>query len=574
MQRKSKPLTWRFKGVSDALDDSAAFSGAMAALTNLIPDPTTSLLWQCRPAAVQLINFNSAGGGGPFSSGFSSGFQQSYFVGGAGFISVFRVIGNVVYGMMADPAIPSHDAPFAYNLLTNTAIAVSGVINATTTPVSLPSTGAWTPPQMALIGTKLMVTHAGFTGIGGNFVGWFDITNPLVPVWNAGNLAGAVQFTVAPTGVVQFYNRAYYIHNAVVQPAVIFSDVLNATSVTNANQVLTFGDTLPLTALGALPLSNQLGGIIQSVMVFKGVSNIYQITGDAALNNVYTQPNPTLQINSLNVATGTLAANSVCATPKGLAFLAPDGLRVIGFDANVSDPIGMDGKGVAVPFISTSVPSRMVATCNGNILRATTLNAAVSGTPSQEYWYDFARQIWTGPHTFPASLIQPYQNTFIMTPVGINASLWQSDYVQSIFSVFVENGQQMIWLASTALLPDTDQITNNCMTEATMDFAVAASVGSVSVSAVAQDGNALDTVTLASSLGSATIWGAFTWGAAVWGGAGSPRLQPYELQWHQPIVFARMSISMTGQSAAGVKLGALHMRYQMLNQWTNTAAAA
>jgi hypothetical protein len=337
---------------------------------------------------------------------------------------------------------------------------------------------------------------------------------------------------------------------------------------------LTFGDTLPLTALGALPLNNQLGGIIQSVMVFKGVSNIYQITGDAALLNVYTQTNPALSINSLNVATGTLAANSVCSTPKGLAFIAPDGLRIIGFDANVSDPIGMDGKGVAVPFISTAIPSRMVATCNGNILRATTSNAAASGSPFQEYWYDFARGIWTGPHTFPVSLIEPYNNTFIMTPVGIIASLWQSDYVQSVVSVYVENGQPLTWNAATALLPDTDQITNNAMTEATMDFAVPSNIGSISISAQDQASAVMDTVSIASGAGSTSLWGAVIWGAFIWGGAGAPALAPYQLAWHKPIVFSRMMISMTGQSAAGVKLGALHMRYQELRQWTNTAAAA
>jgi hypothetical protein len=568
MQRKSKPLTWRFQGVSDALDDSAAFNGAMSALTNLIPDPTTAKLWQCRPAAVQIFNLNTSGG--PFSSGFSPGFQQGYFAGGtAGFISVFRVIGNVAYGMVADSAIPSHDAPFAFNLATNTAIAVGGTINATTTPVSLPATGAWTPPQMALIGTKLMVAHAGFTGVGGNFIGWFDLSNPLAPVWHAGNLTGLVQFTVAPTGVVQFFNRAYYIHNLIAQPAVIFSDVLNATNATNANQILTFGDNVPLTALGALPLSNQLGGIIQSVMVFKGVSNIYQITGDAALSTI----NP-LSINSLNVATGTLAANSVCSTSKGLAFIAPDGLRIIGFDASVSDPIGMDGSGVAVPFISTAVPSRVAATCNGNLLRVTTQNAAMVGSPSQAYWYDFKRNNWSGPHTFPASLIQPYLNTFIMTPVGINASLWQSDYVQSVVSVFVENGQQMTWNAATALLPDTDMLTNNAMTEGTMDFALPPNIGSISVSALDQASAVIDTVTIASTSGGASLWGAVVWGAFTWGGAGAPALAPYQLQWHEPVVFSRMKMSMTGQSAAGVKLGALHMRYQMLNIYTNTAAAA
>lgn len=573
MQRNSKPLPWRPKGLSDTLDSSTAFNGAMTSLQNLIPDPSTANVWQCRPAATKLFDFNTMGG--PFSSGFSSGFQQGFFAGPAGFISVKKTIGNIVYGMIASSVIPGHDVPFAFNITTGTPIVVGGTVNATTTPVSPPSTGAWTPPQMALIGTKLMVTHSGFTGVGGNFVGWFDVTNPLAPVWNAGNLTGAIQFTVAPTGVVQFFNRAYYLYNLPAQPAVIFSDVSTftnpgfATQVTNATQILTFGDNQLLTALGALPLSNQLGGIVQSVMVFKGVSNIFQITGDAALTS-----NP-LSVNSLSVATGTLAPNSVCSTPKGLAFIAPDGVRIIDFNAQVSDPIGFEGKGITVPFIFSSVPSRMVAGCNGNVLRATTQNANVSGSPSQEYWYDFGRSMWiSGPNTFPASLIEPYNNTFIMTPVGVNASLWQSDYVQSTTSTFVENGNQMLWEADTSLLPDTDMITNNAMTEGTIDLALPSNIGTVTIAAIAHDGNSLDVVTISSAAGAATIWGAFVWGAAPWGGGGASFLAPYELQWHMPIVFSRMSIATNGKSAAGVKVGALHMRYQILNQWTNTAAAA
>lgn len=566
MQRNSKPLTWRFKGATDALDESTSFDGAMSSLSNLIVDPTTSRLWQCRPAAVKIFDLN-ASSSGPFSSGFSSGFQHSYFAGTGGFISVFRVIGNIVYGMAADGAIPGHDAPFAFNLATNTALIVTGAQNTNTLPNSLSSVGAWTPPQMALIGTKLMVAHAGFTGVAGNFFGWFDISSPTNPIWNAGNLTGAVTFTVAPTGVAQFFNRAYYIHNSTT-PAVIFSDVLVPTNATNANQVLTFGDNVPLTALGGLPLNNQLGGIVQSLMVFKNVTNIYQVTGDAALTS-----NP-LSVNSLNMATGTLAPNSVCSTPKGLAFIAPDGVRIIDFTAHVSDPIGIDGHGIAVPFISTSVPSRMAAACSGSLLRCSTLNAAMSGSPAQEYWYDFARNIWTGPHTFPPDLIQPYNNTFIMSPHGTTGSLWQGDYVQSSASTFVENGTQMIWEAETALLPDTDQMTNVCVTEATMDFAIASGIGSINITINDQSDTVIDTVTIPAPIASPTLWGSFVWGQAAWGAGAGGALAPYQLQFHQPIVFARGSFSSTANSAATMKIGALHLRYQVLKTYINTAAAA
>jgi len=300
------------------------------------------------------------------------------------------------------------------------------------------------------------------------------------------------------------------------------------------------------------------------LIVFKGVSNIYQITGDSALS--------TLSINSLNVTTGTLAPNSVVATPKGLAFVAPDGIRTIDFNANISDPLGVDGQGATVPFIFAVQPSRICAACTGSILRVSVQNANAVNAPSQEYWYDYSRNLFHGPHTFASSLIQSYSNTFIKTAIGVNNALFTSDPVQTPSSTYVENGTQLTWQWNTCLLPDTDALTNNSMTEATLDAQLSASAGSVNVAAVSELGGVLDTVQITTT-GSATIWGAFTWGAATW--AGTPQqLQPYQLNWHQPIVFPRMSIQASGSSASGVRVGALHMRYQQLGYVTNVQAAA
>lgn len=568
MQRHTKPLPWRAKGVSDTLDGSTAFTGAMASLQNLIPDPSTANLFQCRPASSELINFNAAGG--PFSSGFSSGFQSSYFSGGAGAISVFKVVGNFVYGMMADGAVPGFDGPFCFNLSTLLPVNVSGIKTSTTLPASQPTSGAWTPPQMDVIGSKLMVAHPGFTGAGGNWVGWFDISTPSAPVWNAGTLTpsgGGSGFSVAPIAVAQFSGRAYYIHNLASQPAVLFSDPLSPTTFTSSGgstNVLTFNDNQALTALGKLPLNNQLGGIIQSLMVFKDQSNIFQITGDPTTSN--------LSVNSLNCACGTSAPNSVCATPKGIVFMAADGFRLIDFLAHVSDPIGYDGKGITVPFVYAVVPSRVVAACNASVVRISVQNGNAAGSPNQEYWYDFSRQIWSGPHSFPAALIQPYNQTFIVAPIGVTASLWQSDFFQSSTSTFTENGKQMTWKWQTPLLPDTDQIANNEMHEGTLDLALPSTVGPVSVGALDQAGVQITSVTLQTT-GTPTIWGSFIWGAAPWGGAAA-NLAPYTLPWDEPIVFSRMSIFAQGNSAASFRIGALHMRYQMLRTLTNTAAAA
>src|ERR1700748_65930 len=94
--RPAQPLPFTPLGLSDALDGTGVFSGAMALLQNLIPDPSTRGLWQCRPAASPLTSFG----------GFSS----------PGFISCYKVVGNIVYGMIATSRFAGNDEPFAYNL--------------------------------------------------------------------------------------------------------------------------------------------------------------------------------------------------------------------------------------------------------------------------------------------------------------------------------------------------------------------------------------------------------------------------------------------------------------------------
>ena len=543
MQRNSKPIVWRPRGVSDTLDASQTFIGAMSSLQNLIPDPTTRGLWQCRPASIEKTTF--------------SGFMTP------GFISRLTVIGSYAYGMIASARNPGQDEPFVYNLLTNAFVTISG-ITAANTPTSPATTGTWVPPTAALIGAQLIITHPGFNGING-YVGILNILNPAAPTWSSGNLGGAggLSFTVPPSAVSQFNGRAWYIHNLTAQPAVIFSDSLNPLVATLGTQVLTFGDTVPLTAFGQLALNNQLGGIIQSLIVFKGVQNIYQITGDASTNN--------LLLNTLNITTGTMAPNTVVNTPKGLAFVSPDGVQQIDFFGHVSDPIGIDGQGVTVPFIYTVVPSRMAAACGGNVLRLSVQNGNAAGSPNQEYWYDFARQIWTGPHTFPMSLLQPYNGTFIGAPIGVTGSLWQSDQVQSGTSTYVENGVQMTWNDVTAYLPDTDKMTNNCVTESLLLVALADLIPNIIVNAIDENGAVLDTVQITTPTG-ATIWGAFLWGGALWAGA-NQSLSPVQLPWSIPIVFARIMFQVTGQSAGGLKLGTWSFRYQMLRYITSQLAA-
>lgn len=553
------PVSWFPKGLSDCLDSTPVFPGAMASLQNLIPDPTTKNVWNCRPASILLVDFSLSGGA--FSDAFSSAFNVGLTSSGS-FISALKVIGSRAYGMVASSAFPGFDIPFSYNLGTGNFEIPTGITGANI-PASPVAIGAWTPPTMDVIGTKIIVTHPGFNGGGNGFFGVIDISTPASPAWSSGNTATNALPSV-PVAVKQFNGRAWYLVNPPTgQPGAYFSDVLAATTVTNATQILTFGDNIPLTSLGQLPLNNQLGGIIQALIVFKGVSNMFQVTGDFA-----STANP-LTLNALNVATGTLAPNSICTTPKGLSFVAPDGVRIIDFNAHVSDPLGISGSGITVPFIYSVVPSRVSAACNLGIIRLSVQNGYVSGNPTQEYWYDMSRDLWSGPHSFPSSLIQPYTNTFVMAPFGVTAKLFQSDAVQTSTSTFVENGAMMSLVLKTSLLPNTGKIAANYISETTIDMALA-SGATYTVSALNNQQSVLDLVNIVAAARSATQWGSFIWGNATWGSSVSA-IAPRKVDWHLPLVADQLYLQVTGTCAQGVKFGKTYLRYSVLGYLANAA---
>lgn len=578
----------------------------MASLQNLVPNPSTNETWVPRPAAVALTTF----------PGFSA----------PGFQSAWKVIGNLGYGMIASTLNPGKDQPFVYNLLTNTFLTVTG-ITAANTPTSPATTGAWVPPIMEVIGSRIVVTHPGFAGGGGGFFfGWFDIsgfsdatktgtthTSTLIdtlsanvlqagwnvgmtitgvnipanttivsiaanglsvvisnaatdavalkaltvaggtaasPQWAAGNTNGNA-LSAVPVSVAQMAGRAYF----AVGAGVVLSDSGNATQVTNSTQVLTFNNGVNVTALGALALSSPItGGIIQSIIAFQDVTALQSITGDPVTTN--------LAVNIIKSGTGTLAPLSITNTNFGLAFISPEGMRVVDFGARVSDPIGDHGTGITMPFIYTVVPSRINAAANADVIRISTQNNFVAGQPNQEWWYDITRKAWSGPHTFPASMIDSWGATFAMSGVGINAKIWQSDVNPTSTSVYTENGTAMSWVYQTSLLPDTDQMEMNAIIETCL---AANFPTNTAVTAVVMDEEAvLDTVSMVGAGTAATIWGAFTWGPpSVWlGGQGIYRQRA--VQWHLPIVFKQGSMQFTGNSQAGLVMGNLYIRYQIL----------
>lgn len=527
--RNTTPVRFSPAGLSDTLDATEEFPGAMASLSNLIPDPSTKHLWVCRPGAISRGN-----------------------TAGSKFVSACIVVGDRVYGMVGSNTNAGKDEPFCFNLLTNSLLSISGIVLGNS-PTSLATTGDWVPPSMDVVGTKIMVAHQGFIG-SGDYIGWIDISNPAALTWSAGNTSGNA-LAYPPTAVKQFGNRAYYAVNPPSgSPSLVYSDVLVPTNITNSSQALQFGDNVPITALGALPLSSQLSGIIQALIVFKGASNMWQVTGDAALNN--------LSQNSLSVATGTLAPNTICPTTQGLAFMSPDGVRYINFQGVVSDPVGVSGDGVTVPFVYAVYPSRAVASCNAAIYRISVQNSKASGSPWQEYWFDIARKIWTGPHTFPASQIKPYNNTFVEFPVAVTGGIFTSDIALQSGSVFVENGASLMWTWQTSMLPDPGVMSQMSMVETTLNMALQAGGGNINIAALDGNGSTLASC-IVSSPGTASYWGTMVWGVNLWLGAYTA-LQPRRCKWPVPVEFRRLAIKASGQSVSGVQIGDLFMRYQLL----------
>lgn len=619
---RAQPVRFSPAGLSDSLDETDLFPGAMASLQNLIPDPSTKNVWTCRPGSTLETSF----------AGFTT----------PGFVSVYKVVGSYVYGMVASGLTAGKDQPFAFDLVTGAFVTVTGV-TAANVPTTQASIGDWTPPTMDLIGVNLVVTHPGFDGVT-NFFGWFDLTNPLTPHWHAGNLAspgaieslgtitggatyvngtylnvpltvssgtagsgatadivvsggavtsvyidtfghgydntsvltasnanlggsgsgftvsvtavyaGLIVLTTIPTWVRQFNQRAWFGINPLVgQPSTPFTDVL-ALNATNANQALTYGDNLPLTAAYGLPLQNQLGGIIQSLMVFKGASFIEQVTGDYSASD--------LDVNSLNVATGTLSPRSIVGTPKGVAFLAPDGMRVIDFFAKVGDPIGNEGKGVTVPFLSPISPSRVAAGCNATVIRLSVENSQAPGTPTQEYWFDTVREVWSGPHTFPASMYDVYANQFVIAPISVQASLFLSPSVPSPVSSTTENGVGLTWAFQTVMIADNEQMAQSELTEFQIKTTEVAAINGMQVTVQDENANPYNT-TFFTFDATGSLWGSAIWGSSLWGG-GQQALYPRRIGFNAPVVYNRLAVLITGQAAVGFKIGDLFLRRRIL----------
>jgi hypothetical protein len=622
--RNAVPLTFRAHGLSDAIDGTNVFPGAMAQLQNLVPAPHTKGVFVPRPAALLEYNFSD------FATPANG--------------ELIYVNGTRQYGFIQSARFAGKSEPFIYDTATAAFVSISGVTSSNC-PTSTSNTGDWTPPTADRIGSRVVFTHPGFPG-GTTKFGWLDMssfsdnthtgnthtsttvdtlsTNVLLLGWRPGmtisssaadipagtrivsiasgglslTLSAAatgtnagVTLTVAggtaasplwaagdvdlnplaatPVFVRQFFGRAYY----GVNNAVEYSDVGDPLTKTNASQVITFQNGLAVNAAIATSLYQTTGGILAALYVFQGAMSIQQITGDAALS--------TLTVNQVSQTAGTQAPNSICSCPKGILFMDHDGVRLVDSYGNVSDPIGADGSGVVVPFQNAVHPSRVCASYNGGVFRISldsNLSAGgIVGTivQRQEFWFHFPEQAWTGPHTFPPSLIAASdidQNFVLFPQLGGPLGLWLSNTLPTQSTIYTENGATMAFAWATCLLPDTDRMAENAMVETVISISIPA-LSLATAYFFNEDSVALGTVTLVGGAVGPALWGTAIWGVAIWGTAGT-RLRQTRLPWAAPLVFKQGQLVISGDCGGLTAIGNLYMKYQVLGYLMQGAANA
>lgn len=525
MTLRANLKTFSPAGYSDALDAANVFAGACAQLTNLIPDPNTRNLWKCRPAQTVITSF----------PGFTN----------PGFVSCMKVVGNRVYGMIATDRNAGKDEPFCYEIDSGNFVTITGVTNPNT-PASPSTSGNWTPPIIELVGTRLIVTHPGFTGGAGIFFGWIDITNLAAPTWNAGNTS-TTPLPFVPVAVANYRGSAVF----AVRNSAYFTDPL--TLVVQAINVLETYDNTDITAFKGLGFNTEVaGGVVQALIIFKGLGVPMQFKGD-----LFDPAGSTAQADNLNYAVGTLSPLGIVDTPMGAGVICPDGLRIIDFNGNFTPPIGAAGDGANVPFLNALIPSRISAACNANVLRVSVQNGGVAGTPTQEYWFHIGREpkIWSGPHTFAPSLVEAYGTKFITTPIADPGKLYMSETVPSTTSVYTEMGVQMEWMLTTVMFSDYGSQGVYNFNEMTINMALDPSM--VQWSAHIVNPNSVEYNSVNNVVpNTAPYWDSAIWDADVWDGV-AQGLVPRRINWSKDITTSRAQIVIDGGSAAGVILGEL-----------------
>lgn len=529
--RKDYPVKFTPKGLSDAWDATEAFPGACRTLENLIFDQSNTELMTARP------------GVGTANTSFGTFTTPT-------FVTVHIAIGDVIYGMVSTARTPGYDEPFAFNITAGTFTAISGIV-AGNVPVSPSTTGAWVPPVMAVVGAKILVAHAGFSGGGTNFFGVIDISIPAAPTWTSTNTTVHALPSV-PIAVANFNNRAYF----ACGNAAYYSDVLAPTVMTNAGQALFLGDTTDILALSGLPIQTTSSGVVAALIAFKQFQ-IWQITGDAAISGSLGQ-------NYLSLTVGCDAPRSIVQTPIGTIFAGVDGAscvsalgQVLPLTKDQSKPI----QDIQAPFQNVVTPSRSAAGFSGSIYRIC-MDTVIAGVPvTNDYWFDITVRRWCGPHTFNYDCVSQVGNYFVVSGRQNGAALFSSRYIATSTTVYTDNGVQLDVELFSSLFPKTPNINIKQVVESTIELVSQSASLIYSVGAYDEQFALISSANLTVS-SSLPRWGSFVWGAGALWTVASTAPTTYTVSWSQPLVFKKMALKVTATSSSLLSIGTFFAKYR------------
>lgn len=531
----ASPISFRPLGLYDALEGESAPPGACAVLQNLVPDLTTPFLWDARPAAVTRTTF----------PGFTS----------PGVVSVAITIGDYIFGMIASNSFPGFDAPFCFNQASGTMVPVSGG-SISNLPATQASTGPWTPPTMAVIGSKIIITHPGYSGAGSNFFGVIDISSLSSPSYSDANTA-TTALTSVPTAVAQFNNRAYF----AVGNLAWYSDVLAPTTITTGTQFLTLGASASaIVGFCGLPIQQTQGGILAALIGFKE-EGFWQIAGDIATSN--------LTLNG-PFTPGTKAPRTIYQTPIGIFYMAGDGIRVIELSGSVREaPL----PGVRAPFYGCLVPSRAAAAFSNSVYRIglQTTPYALNAVPAfVEYWYDFRVNQWSGPHSFCSDVLTPIPGSFIVANNRAPGQLFRSDVTMAGTSSVIELNNTLVFRLQSTILPDDMGMSMKSIVESQIDINFGAAQNMLTAQFLSASQGVAGNATVTSING--TYWNQFDWNQANWSAA-QYGLRTYNIDWTTPVVYKTGAFSLFGALSAGLRIGPARFRVEELGYMNDQVPA-
>lgn len=557
MAGRDYPVRFTPRGLSDAYDATDTFAGACTTLKNLIFDQSNPELMVARPGVgmpiASLAGQNSLWGGGV------SWGAGGYAWGAVTFttptvITVQTTIGDTVYGMVSSGRNAGKDEPFVFSTTTGF-ITVSGVTSANT-PTSPSTVGDWTPPTMAVIGSKIVFTHPGFSGA--NYFGTLDISVPTAPVWSAGNTTVNALPTV-PTSVSNFNNRAWYSCGN----RMFYSDVLVPGVMTNAGQSLTLGDPSVITGSSGLPVQTSSAGIVAALIVFKQFQ-IWQITGDAAVTGSLAQ-------NFLTLNMGCIAPRTIVQTPIGTIFMSIDGPYYVS-QAGAVQPLAYSldksRPDIQAPFQNAVTPTRAAAAYSGSVYRIC-LDTVVAGVAqTADYWFDITRRRWTGPHSFNYDCASQIGNSFIISSRNYGANLFKSQYLQSTSSTYTDNGVPITVVMQSSSFPKTENINEKQVIESTIELSSIATNTTYLINGLSATNAVIGTSTINVTNANSLWGGGSTWGSGVlWNAIVAPPVT-FTIPWQSPLVFKKMGLSVTAQSSSKLAIGTFYAKYQDLG-YTN-----